>query len=299
MFGYINVQKNTLKKGQYGLWHTFLCGLCMSLKEMYGNKARLTANFDVNFLNVLLHSVTDTQAQIKMDFCATSPLKKRSIMQRDFITDKIATANILLLRLNAEDDVKDELSLAKRIAVWALKKPYLSAKTAAIELDAKIRSLYQQLLTAEKQNDGNIDKVCHYSAQILVEVALYVLDGKLNSELISLCYNVGKWIYLIDALDDLKRDFKKHNYNPLIAWLDNFTDAKSFVTKNREALEFLFFATLNKIAENFNNLNLNAYSCVLKNIIYLNMRQKTLNIMDNYTGSNKNDDRTSLTNTAN
>jgi hypothetical protein len=299
MFGYINVQKNTLTKGQYGLWHTFLCGLCMSLKDMYGNKARLTANFDVNFLNVLLHSFTETEAQIKMDFCATSPLKKRSIMQRDFITDRIATANILLMRLNAEDDVKDELSLTKRIAVWALKKPYSAAKAIAGELDEKIRSLYRQLLTAEQQDEGNIDKVCHYSAQILAEVVIYVLEGKANDEIISLCYNVGKWIYLIDALDDLKKDFKKHNYNALIAWLGSFSDAKSFVAVNRENLEFLFFATLNKIAENFNNLNLNAYSCVLKNIIYSEMRQKTLKIMDDYTGSNKNDDRTSLSNTAN
>ena len=94
MFGYINVNKDTLEKGHFGMWHTFLCGMCMSLKEEYGNRARLTAGWDINFYNILFHAVTETPAKIEMAKCASSPLKKRSIMQRDFITDKLATANL-------------------------------------------------------------------------------------------------------------------------------------------------------------------------------------------------------------
>lgn len=290
MFGYININKETLEKGQFGLWHTFLCGICMSLKDTYSNRARLTAGWDINFYNMLFHAVTETPANITMSTCASSPFKKRSIMQRDFLTDKLATANLLLFYFNAVDDGIDaEKSKKRRIALTLLKKPFKTARQNAPTLFDQLQSLYDGLLKKEKENSDSIDVVCDYSARMATAVAEYVL-GEIpdtNKYLYNLCYNVGKWVYIIDALDDLKKDAKSKNYNVLFAWLGKTDDVESFVETNKEQLEFLFYSTLNKIAESFNDLELKSYTCVLKNIIYEGMRKKTSEIFDKYNRSNK------------
>ena len=153
----------------------------------------------------------------------------------------------------------------------------------------QLQSLYDGLLKKEKENSDSIDAVCDYSARMATAVAEYVL-GEIpdtNKYLYNLCYNVGKWVYIIDALDDLKKDAKSKNYNVLFAWLGKTDDVESFVETNKEQLEFLFYSTLNKIAESFNDLELKSYTCVLKNIIYEGMRKKTSEIFDKYNRSNK------------
>ena len=280
MFGYIDVKKESLAKGQFGLWHTFLCGVCMSLKDMYGEKARLTAGWDINFLNVLLHASTETQVNIEMHRCASSPLKKRSIMQRDRLTDRLATANLLLFYFNALDDDIDKKSGRKKIARSFLKKAFKRAETDAPVLYEKLNGLYKGLLSAEKEKCGNIDRVCDYSALMTVAVAEYAVGAPLNEFLYGLCYNIGKWVYVIDALDDVKEDIKKKNFNALTAWLGDSSDAETFVTENKSEIEFLLYSTLNAAAGYFNDLELKSCVCVLKNIIYEGIREKTQQILN-------------------
>ena len=283
MFGYINVFKDTLQKGQYGAWNTFLCGMCTSLKAEYGNKARLTAGWDINFYNVLFHSVKNLPAKIEMQNCLSSPLKKRSIMQKDEITDKLATANLLLAYFNAiDDDTDGDTCFKHKVVLSALKKPFKKAKQNAPELFDKLNECYQKLLKAEKQGCANIDQTCEYTADMSVYVAKFVLGDDFDNPYLSwLCYNVGKWVYIIDALDDLKKDYRTNKYNPLYAWLGKI-EPKEFVKNNIDELEFLFYSTLNKIAESFNDMQLTAYTCLLKNIIYESMRKKTQEIFDKY-----------------
>ena len=289
MFGYINVYKDTLQDGQYGVWNTFLCGMCMSLKAEYGNKARLTAGWDINFYNMLFHSVKNLPAKVEMQKCASSPLKKRSIMQRDEITDKLATANMLLVYFNAIDDYTDgDGCLKHKVVMSALKTPFNKAIQKAPELFDKLKVDYQNLLDAESQGCSNIDQVCEYTANMSVNVAKFVLGKDFDVPYLRwLCYNVGKWVYIIDALDDLKKDFKTNKYNPLYAWLGKI-EPQEFVKNNIDELEFLFYSTLNKVAESFNDMQLTAYTCVLKNIIYESMRKKTQEIFDKYQVKPKN-----------
>ena len=115
MFGYINVEKEGLTQGEYGLWHTFLCGICLSTKKLFGNSSRLTCNFDINFFNVLFHSFLNADAEIYNDRCAASPFKKRSLLRPDEITDKMACANVILMYYSLLDDKLDgNLSAKKR-----------------------------------------------------------------------------------------------------------------------------------------------------------------------------------------
>jgi len=110
-----------------------------------------------------------------------------------------------------------------------------------------------------------------------------------NDELLSLCYNIGKFVYLIDALDDIEKDFKKNRPNPFLfssEFKEDFTKKntkQNFITSNKEKLEFIFALTVNRTIESFNNI-LHRFSGddvlgLLQNIIYKGLRDKVSSII--------------------
>lgn len=282
MFGYITIDKEKLKPNEIGLYQTFMCGICLSTKKLFGNYARAFVNYDINFFNILFHSVLDKEVTIYNDRCLASPIKKRSLLQSNDLTDILATSNVILSFVNIYDDVLDEKSAKKKIILNKYRKPYSKACGLFPDLNWKVSTLYEQLRFLENSDCNVLDKICHNFAQLSQVFAKLVLKENANEFVLDLCYNMGKWVYLVDALDDLEKDYKKSNYNPLIATFGNFTNAKEFVKTNYDDIKFELFATLNKIAQAYNDLNLTKYRCVLNNIIYEQIREKTNSILDGY-----------------
>jgi hypothetical protein len=280
MFGYVNIDKSKLTEGERGLWQTFMCGLCFSTKKFFKNTARLTVNNDINFFNVLLHSFGDVDVEIMNSRCFAHPLKKRTIVTPTTLTDTLSIANVVLVYFNLYDDVVDGGSWKKRAAWRAFKGHYQRAKALLPELDGVVGRYYEELRTLEKANSDSIDRVCHPFSQLTKEFSRIVTGERYTETLGELAYNVGKWIYLIDALDDIKKDFSKGQYNAFISCYKAKNEA--FVSENLGEITFLMYAVLNKIAMCYNDLNLNKYKCLLKNVIFDSIRDRTKGILDRY-----------------
>ena len=176
----------------------------------------------------------------------------------------------------------------------AIKRPYKKAKKLFPEMDEQIRKYYFELTDLEMHNCKIFDKVCHPFAELSRVFAKVILGDKANEYILDLCYNLGKWIYLIDALDDLEKDAKKKSYNPFIACFDGYKDSKQFVKDNIDDLEFVFYSTLNKIAENFNDLDLGKYYCVLKNVLHVSVRDITAKVFAKYLNEEESCDEQSV-----
>ncbi len=280
MFGYVNIDRQSLSDGERGLYQTFMCGLCISTKKYFRDSARLTVNYDINFYNVLFHSICNIDVTILQERCIAHPLTKRTILQQNDITDRLAIANLMLSYLNVYDDVVDGGSWKKRIVMSILKKDYNKAAKLMPELHQKLQSNYAKLRQLEKVNCDNLDEVCHPFATMARDVAQAVLQDKYNNTIGDLCYNTGKWIYLADALDDLNKDEKRNNYNAFRAYYK--TSADSLVKEHIDELNFVFFSVLNRLAQCYNDLNLTKYNCILNNIIYKSVRNKTKQLLNKY-----------------
>lgn len=140
MFGYLNVEKERLTQGEYGLWHTFLCGVCLSAKRLLNNSSRLTSNYDINFFNVLFHSYLNIDVEIYNDKCAASPFKKRPLLRPDEITDKLAQANVILMYYNLLDDKRDGgMSLKKKSGVQSVEKAFFKGVAGGSSIGADDR----------------------------------------------------------------------------------------------------------------------------------------------------------------
>lgn len=280
MLGYVNIDKEKLNDSEKGLFQTFMCGICISTKELFGELPRNLVTNDINILSILIHSYGQIQPQMYSAKCISSPFRKRTIFTRTELFDKLAAANIILCYASIYDGTIDNPSAKKKIAKSALEKYYEKAVKILPNTAEKIKTLYAQLRELEKENSSSIDQVCECSAKMLEAVLLDMVENP-DAKLVNLCYNIGKWVYLIDALDDIAKDIKRKNYNPLLAYFGE-TTAKEFAEKNKQELEYIFYSTLNQIATDYNDLNLQMFRCVLDNVIYHGIREKTQQVLEKY-----------------
>ncbi|MCM1042637.1 MAG: DUF5685 family protein [Corallococcus sp.] len=280
MFGYVNIAKDKLEEGQQGLYQTFMCGLCMSTKRLFGQSPRATVNYDITFFNVLFHSFLNIDVDLLSERCIAHPFKKRSILKQTSLCDRLAAANILLVYLNLYDDVVDGGKFKKKAALKSLKKTYLKATDLEPVLNGKLQNRYEQLRNLEKEGCGALDKVCHPFANLSKDFAEVMLGNECNGYIFDLCYNIGKWIYLIDALDDVAQDIKSGQYNAIVSCF-SLTNERD-VTNHLDEISFVMYATLNRIAQCYNDLNLTKYTCILSNVIYESLRDKTKQVLGKY-----------------
>ena len=280
MFGYLNIEKAKLQEEKQGVWQTFMCGMCFSTKRQFGNIPRLFISNDVNFFNVLFHAVTNTDVIAEQRRCYGSPLKKRPVLQQTELIDKMSAANILLTYWNLYDDIVDGGNFKKKAAFRAIRRVYAKARLSMPVLDDMLSARYDELRRMETAGNGSIDAVSHSFAQLSRDFAAITLGDRSDQYVETLCYNLGKWIYLIDALDDVDKDIRRGNYNPFVACY-GITDARELSDK-LEDVQFLMYAVLNRVAMSYNDLNLTKYNCILQNVLYDSIRDKTKEVLSKY-----------------
>lgn len=280
MFGYLDVEKGKLEDGQLGLWQSFMCGLCFSTKQQIGDFPRAFISNDINFFSVLFHSVTNTDVQVDKKRCFSHPIRKRTVLKVTDLSDKLAVANALLTYWKLYDDTVDSHSVKKKTALKLFRKAYKRAKDAFPQLDDMLSARCAELRAMEQFNCDSIDKVAHAFAQLSEDFSVLILGDYSNQYTQNLCYNLGKWVYLIDALDDAPKDIKHHNYNPFVSAYNAHTMA-DLVGKYDE-LQFEMYAVLNRVAQCYNDLNLTKYTCILDNILFDSIRNKTKTILQKY-----------------
>lgn len=278
MFGYLDIDKTTLEQNQQGLWQSFMCAMCFSTKKLFGNVARTYVTNDLNFFNVLFGSVTNTQVQLVQTRCFSHPVKKQTVIAPNELSDKMSVANVLFAYWNLRDDISDGASVAKRIAFANVKRSYRKARNLWTELDEVIANRTKQLSELEKSQCNVLDRVADSFAMLSQEFCTVALQDKATDYAKVLCYNVGKWVYLIDALDDFSKDIKRHEYNVFATCYA--VDNVSQLATHYDEIQFEMFAVLNRIAQSFNDLNLTEYTCVLRNILLQSIRNKTQQVLE-------------------
>ena len=92
-------------------------------------------------------------------------------------------------------------------------------------------------------------------------------------------YDVGRWIYIIDAFADIRDDFKKKSYNPFLAKKSDDISLDGYIEQLSEAAEVSLTYTLSNISAAYELLNIKRNDDVLRNIIYIGMLSKQKSIL--------------------
>lgn len=281
MFGYVTPDKPYLLIKDYALYRSVYCGLCKSTKTAYGNIPRLTTNYDSVFLSILLHNYLNVDYKLERKRCILHPLKKRHMADNDDITKKVVTLSILLTYHKFTDDIIDGGGAVKRAARSVIvKRAYKKAKALMPEADRIISDKYGKLRQLEKAKERSIDRVSDCFASMMEELCKSMLLEKSDEHMERLFYNVGKWIYLIDALDDLEKDKKTGNYNPLIAAYGEFDSVEKFKADIKDRAMFTFNCIFNALKKSLESLTFNFNTDILKNIMLRGITTRTNMILE-------------------
>ena len=256
MFGYVTPLKPELKIREYESFKSYYCGICMHIKDGFGNIPRMSLNYDMTFLGLLLDGLHKEERSFKIQRCIAHPLKKKPMIVNNKALAYAAAMNVSLVYYKLLDDV----TIINDIIEENLKK------LSYLEVEKRFSS---------------IDEIAHPFSEIVGKILnLYPEEFEGDSEeirgnLYELGYSLGKWIYIIDALDDLKEDMEKNKFNP-INYLYN-TNNKTYeelMGEIRDRMEFTIFNCGYTCRNALEKLPIKRNKEILENIISLGMMDK-------------------------
>jgi len=214
MFGYVIVNKAELKFREFDIYHSYYCGLCRTLKEKYGKIGQMTLSYDMTFLIMLLTGLYEPVDEIGKGKCIAHPFEKH-IWRRNEYTEYVADMNLLLSYYKCKDDWADEKKYTKLIYSKFLNPKYHQMKTAYLQKVDKIAALLKDITAGEMAEESDIDIMSGRFGEIMGEIFVYRQD-EWAASMYKIGFYLGKFIYLIDAYEDIENDLKSKTFNPFV-----------------------------------------------------------------------------------
>ncbi len=277
MFGYISPDKPYLYMKDDVLYKALYCGICKSLKSKTGQISRFTLSYDMAFMSALAHNIMGIDVEIEKKRCIAHAIKKRPIAKPDKISLKLASLNVILTYYKLKDDVLDEKKGGFKSSIF--RNAYKKAKKEYPEIDCIVKNCYERLLKLERENIDSIDIVSDCFAEMLQEISKILFEDKSTENTQNLTYAIGKWIYLIDALDDYDKDVKKQNFN---VFYNSFKckDYSTLINNFEKDIIFIFSTIFIQISENYSKIPMQYNTDLINNILTRGIPTKTKQILN-------------------
>lgn len=258
MFGYVVADMDQLNEEQTAIYRSYYCGLCRSLKKQFGNFGRLTLNYDMTFMVLLLADLFDPQTATYEGRCIVHPKKKR-VMAENEVVDYGAAMNVLLAYHNLMDDWKDEGKTAARTAANRIKKFIPAIEERYPNQAGAIRESIDLLGREEQGAPRDLDTAANLSGKMLGALFIYRKD-RWAEDCRRFGEALGRFVYWMDAYEDLPKDRKKGRYNPFTL----IADRPDFEARVEELLK----GTLGECALILERLPLVEHLDILRNVLY-------------------------------
>lgn len=219
MFGFVVADVENLSAEEKKIYGAYYCGLCHALKDNYGNKLRLTLNYDLTFLYLFLSSYFHLNDEAISFKCGLHPFSPKNKIVNG-IADYCASMNVLLSSYKLMDDINDDGSVKAKMMLSSLKPALKKAEEKYPQKAEAIKASLNEIFEAEKRDEHNADVPAESFGTVMAEL----FDINNNDPLLyELGKRLGRVVYIMDAAIDLKGDLKKCRYNPLVE-----TDSANF-----------------------------------------------------------------------
>lgn len=224
MFGYVKPHTPELKMLENSYYRASYCGLCRVMRDETGIISRMTLSYDITFLVLIRLALTGEKPEFARKRCFLHPTRKRLVMLKCRALEYSAHVGSLLARHKLSDDVEDERSFKKISSLLTrslFSRAYKRARMGYEDLDDSIKELLEALRKLEKEKTRSADRPAALFGQIMANVTSHgIEDGEKRLIASSIGMAVGRFIYLVDALDDIDEDRKKKSYNPFLLLFD-------------------------------------------------------------------------------
>ncbi len=231
MFGIVRPCRHRLRCGLFGEWAAHLCGLCLTLRDLHGQSARLVTNYDGLLVSVLTEAQNPGVAPHReAGPCALRRFRRADVLDASATGAQLAASISLVLAAGkVRDHVADRDGAYARRLVAAgaglAANRWLAAgqKTgAAIGFDTSVlteaigrqadleRSTGLALTEVTEPTETAVSAAFTHTAVLS--------DRPGNAEpLAEAGRHFGRIAHLLDAAEDLTADEAAGSYNPLLA----------------------------------------------------------------------------------
>lgn len=258
MFGYIIMNKPEIKFKDFDVYRSFYCGLCRELREKYGIAGQISLTYDMTFVILLLSGLYEPPTKRGTTHCIIHPVRKQPV-RKNQITEYAADMNLLLTYYKCMDDWKDEKKIIRLGYAKLLEGRNRENQAVYCQKAKRIVALLEELSVLEKAGETDIDRMSGCFGKIMEEIFAYRED-MWEPTLRRMGFYLGKFIYLLDAYEDVEKDVENGNYNPF---------SGDYIMKGfEEQVRRILIMMLAESCREFEKLPIIKYADILRNILY-------------------------------
>lgn len=273
MFGYVIVDKPSLRIREYDYYRATYCGLCHTMGKCTGCLSRVTLSYDVTFFVLLREMLNGTKVEFVKKRCVRHPIKKIETVKINPQMEYSACIGAQLAYQKIVDNVNDEKGTKQFVAkiCQALFSKMDMKSFDQIPSVAELISNKLELISQiEQDRVPSIDAPAEVFGDMMAELLAYELEGDKKLIALNIGKRIGRWIYIVDAFDDYDSDRKSGSYNPFVelySGKDFSDDDLLSISKMLEAELALAFSALELLDEDGDKNR----SEIVKNILCFGM----------------------------
>lgn len=321
MLGYVKIDKGELKVREYEVYTGYYCGVCKSIGRRYGQLPRMVLSYDAAFLAILLASLSDESDTPVQEHCIAHPVIKKKTVIRNRAIDYAGDVMLILAWYKLADDAADEGKAYAKPVMLMMKRIFRRLNSLYPELCSSVKCHLSALSALEREKCASIDMAAEAFSKIMEDIfteglqAVYGSDppqqtspgadrsdygisgasgmqngpcgfaspGSDTRELLARAgYHLGKWVYMIDAVDDIEENIESGAYNPLL-FRFKFDAANETADEFRARIEpdlrFNLYHYLAMLSRCTDSLDIRKNAGIIENVIYFGLNRKTEEII--------------------
>ena len=317
MLGYVKIDKGELKVREYEVYTGYYCGVCKSIGRRYGQLPRMVLSYDAAFLAILLASLSDESDTPVQEHCIAHPVIKKKTVIRNRAIDYAGDVMLILAWYKLADDAADEGKAYAKPVMLMMKRIFRRLNSLYPELCSSVKCHLSALSALEREKCASIDMAAEAFSKIMEDIFTEGLQAVYGSEppqqkppgdrgapgisgmqdepcgfaspgndtrelLARAGYHLGKWVYMIDAVDDIEENIESGAYNPLL-FRFKFDAANETADEFRARIEpdlrFNLYHYLAMLSRCTDSLDIRKNAGIIENVIYFGLNRKTEEII--------------------
>lgn len=259
MFGYIVANQASLSRERQKRMRAMYCGLCRTLRGRHGLAGSATLSYDLTFLAMLLNAVYEPGEQAGSERCAAHPAHRHDYVVSS-VMDYVADMNVALAYHKCLDDWRDDHRLFSAGESALLKQAYQRVERAHPGRCAAIESWLEEIHALEADGSAHIDPPVNATGRMLGQLFVHPEQAMWAGDLKAVGDGLGRFVYFMDAYDDLPADMRKGRYNPL----KPLRDREDYESLCKSALMMMAA----EAAEAFERMPVVLDADILRNVLY-------------------------------
>ena len=282
MFGYVVVDKPSLRIREFDYYRATYCGLCHAMGECTGCLSRLTLSYDMAFFVLVREMLEGTEVEIVKKRCVRHPIKAINTVQINDPLRYSAYVGGILTAQKIEDNINDEKGPKRTVAQickFLLGKMEREAEFTYPDLWDFVAEKLEALAVVEENRVASIDVPADIFGDLMAGLLSLGLEGDKKLIANNIGKRIGRWIYIVDAFDDYEKDRESGSYNPFVLLYSeqDFTDDNLIsIAKMLEAELAMVYSAVELIDDEDKNR-----SEIIKNILCLGMPARVDKVCNN------------------